>query len=152
MQSRWPGGLVAGAVLLVSAAAASAAPVDRPVATTASRATLKTFAGTWYGHTRSLWIGRHGRAKESLGAGCCDPVIDLRFRLSHPRGTTRRARARVKVTAVHVHDPAAFSAKHPAPHVGEVRRLRLRGGVIHEPLTRTIYCSPEEQYAGTCGA
>jgi hypothetical protein len=136
--------------------AASPNPAVRTVAATATphahKATLKTFAGTWVGHTRGLAITRKGRAKEAIGDGCCDPVITLRFRLSHVRGTTHRASARARVTAVHVHDRRDFPKGSPPPHKGEVRRIRLKHGVITERLTKTTYCDMKAAKTGVCGA
>src|SRR3954468_13858898 len=122
------------------------------VTASAHKATLRTFAGTWYGHTRSLKITRKGRAKESIGDGCCNPVIDLRLRLSKPRGTRRRASVRARVTWVKVRDKSYFSKKHPAPHVGQRRRMRLRNGVIKETLTGATYCNWKASRKGICGA
>jgi hypothetical protein len=147
--------------LLVTAAVIIAAPVvvsqaapthSGPVGGAAHRATRATFAGTWYGHTRSLTISRKGRAKESIDDGCCTHVIDLRFRVSHIRGTASHASARARVTAVHVHDHSYYSKSNPPPHVGERRRLRLGNGVIKEPFTQTTYCSTKADLKGYCGA
>ncbi len=122
-----------------------------PLTTSSRRATLATFAGRWLGHTRSLRITRKGYANESIGSGCCDPVIDLKLRLSRPRGTSRNASVSARVTAVRVHDKRAFTKANPAPHVGETRGLRLKHGVITEPLTHTNYCDRAAGRRGTCG-
>jgi hypothetical protein len=132
------------AVLIAATVADAAAP--------APKATLATFAGTWGGHTRSLTISRKGVAKESVGSGCCDPIIDLKLRLSHPRGTKGNASIKAKVTWVRVRDKSAYTKKHPAPHVGQTARLRLKHGVITEPLTETNYCDEAAGKRGTCGA
>ena len=116
------------------------------------KATLAPFVGTWYGHTRGLIIARNGVAKESIGDGCCDPIIDLKLRLSHPRGTSLNATVTARVTAVQVHNVSAFTHTNPAPHVGEVRRFRLSDGVITEPVTNTNYCDMAADLRGTCGA
>lgn len=130
------------AVTLVLAGSSAAAETARP-------ATLATFAGHWSGHTRSLTISRRGRAAEAISSGCCDPVVNLDFRLSHPRGTAEDATALATVTAVWVRDRSAYSAKSPAPRVGERRLIRLRNGVITESLTGTDYCAPG---VSKCGA
>jgi hypothetical protein len=142
------GALVAAVVLScgVAAGASRAAQAGAP------QATLATFAGHWAGHTRTLVVRRDGVAKESVGDGCCDPVVNLRLRLSHPRGTTRRATVLARVTRVRVLDASAFSKAHPAPRVGESRRLHLRRGVITEPLTRSAYCNREGSRRQACGA
>jgi hypothetical protein len=135
----------AGLHLKAPAATGAAAPQVH-------KATLKTFAGSWFGHTRGLKIGRKGHAKEDIGNGCCDPVITLRFRLSHVRGTTHKASARAIVTAVHVHDRSDFPKGSPPPHKGEVRRIHLKHGVITERLTGTNYCDMKADETGVCGA
>jgi hypothetical protein len=146
--------LAATAIAAASLSSASqAAPADgRAGATAASRAMLRTFAGTWIGHTRSLKITSKGVATEAVGSGCCDPVIDLELRLSHPRGTTNNASARARVVAVDIHDAGAFTSSDPAPRVGQTKRLRLRNGVITEPFIGTNYCDPRAGRKGTCGA
>ena len=146
--------LVVARVLAAAAVSVSQAGAERPVRVTAAakKATLRTFAGTWYGHTRSLKITRKGRAKESVGDGCCNPVIDLKLRLSKPRGTRRRASVRARVTWVKVRDKSYFSKKHPPPHVGQRRRMRLRNGVITEPFIHTNYCDRRAGRKGICGA
>jgi hypothetical protein len=143
-------------VALIGAAFASASPAAAtyPTAATAAsqHATRATFAGTWIGHTRHLVISRKGRASEHIDDGCCHQVIDLKLRLSHARGSARRASIRARVTSVHVRDSSYFTKKRPAPHVGQKRRLRLRNGVIHERLTRTTYCNSAAAAKGICGA
>lgn len=140
--------LLVTAMLLVAAAPARATPAVAPT----RKASLVTFAGGWIGHTRGLTISGGGVGKESIGDGCCDPVIDLRFRLSRPRGTTRNATATATVTAVRVRDRSAFTPRHPAPRVGETRSIRLKDGVITESLTGTDYCDAAAENTGMCGA
>jgi len=125
-----------------------------PIAHAASRqrATLGTFTGSWIGHTRGLVIRRGGHATESIYSGCCDPVIKLTFRLTRPRGTTRNASVTATVTGVWIRDRSAFTKAYPAPHVGEMRVLRLRHGVLNETLTGANYCDNEAENAGKCGA
>ncbi len=123
-----------------------------PIASTASspRATLATFKGTWYGHTRYLKITAHGLATESIGDGCCDPIIDLSFDLSQPRGTPHNATVVATVTRVHVTNKSEFSKSSPAPTVGETRVIRLYNGVITETLTGARYCG--DHAPSVCGA
>jgi hypothetical protein len=111
------------------------------------KATLSTFAGRWEGHSRGLTITRAGDATESIYSGCCEFVIAVKFRLSHPQGTRHAASATATVTAVRIGDKSVFSKQHPAPHAGESRRIRLRDGVIAETLTGTNYCSPATRRA-----
>ena len=130
-------------------AAAHSGSSSPPVAE--SSATLATFGGSWYGHTRGLNITSDGRANESIGSGCCDPVIDLELRLTSPTGTSSDASVTAIVVAVTVRDPTAYSSSNPPPRVGERTRLRLSSGVITEPLTQTNYCG-DAAPKGTCGA
>jgi hypothetical protein len=111
------------------------------------RATLATFAGYWWGHSKGLNITRHGFGKESINSGCCFPELDVSFRLSSPRGSQRFAAATATVTAVRIHGHRLYAVG-PA-RVGQRFTLRLRNGVITEPLTGAIYCAPE---VGKCGA
>jgi hypothetical protein len=145
---------VAASILagLLLTASTSAAPGGATATASAHKATRATFAGRWFGHTRSLKIGPKGHAREAIDDGCCHRVINLRFRIWHVRGTTNRATARARVTAVHVHDHSYYSEAHPPPHVGERRHLRLRNGVIKEPFTHTNYCNPKADVKGACGA
>jgi hypothetical protein len=138
------------ALLAIPAAAAAATLTPGTNSATARKATLATFAGTWSGHTRVLRITRKGAAKEAIGDGCCDEIIDLRLQLSHPLGTTRQATALARITAIQWHDRTGWSGA--VPHVGEVRRLRLKNGVITETLTGTNYCNLAAGAKGTCGA
>lgn len=148
---RLAGGLAS--LVLLSGAGAQASPVrSAPGVSAGKRATMRTFAGRWYGHTRGLTVTRRGRARETIFDGCCDHVIDLRFRLRHPHGTTTHAKARARVTSVRVYDKRAFTKQHPAPHVGQTGTVKLRHGVIHDPFTSTTYCTLEQQMKGTCGA
>jgi hypothetical protein len=106
------------------------------------KATLATFSGSWQAHAHSLKITRTGNADEWFTMGLGDFVVELRFRLSQPKGTPHDATATATVTAVRIGDMSAFTAAHPAPHVGEFFRIRLRDGVITEPLTGASYCGP----------
>ena len=117
------------------------------------KATLATFAGGWQAHARSLNTSRAGDAQESFSLGLSNFVVELRFHLSRPRGTPNDATARATVTAVRIGDRSVFAAVHPPPRVGESFGIRLRNGVITEPLTGTKYCGPGVDWpkAG-CGA
>jgi hypothetical protein len=117
-----------------------------------ARATLAPFVGTWSGHTRTLTVSRSGVATESISDGCCDRVIRLTSRLSHPRRLGGSLVATATVVRVRIFDRSAFTARHPAPHVGQRGRFTLRRGVISENLTRTIYCNARTARLGRCGA
>jgi hypothetical protein len=120
--------------------------IDKPAT---GRADLAVFAGRWYGHERSLRISPKGRAKMVVYLGCCSHIIDLWFQLSRVRGTYSVARARARVTRVHVFD------RHIAgngPHVGQVGTLRLKRGYMVEPFGGWNFCDEVEVGKGTCGA
>jgi hypothetical protein len=145
--------LTAAAIAAVAITAiGQCAPAPDSATAATQRATLATFAGQWGGHTRRLTITRGGRASESIGSGCCNPVVDLRFRLSDPRGNRHVASVAMRVTWVRIRDPDAYSSAYPAPRVGQRARLRLRYGVITQPVTHTNYCNEKAQLKGTCGA
>src|SRR3954471_9724565 len=136
---------VVALVVLGALAPAPVAPAPRPAA-------LGTFVRVWIGHTRSLKITHRAVAKETIYDGCCTHVIDVKMRLSDVRGRPGHASARVTATAVHVFAKGYYSKKHPAPHVGEVRRIKLRHGVITEGLTDATYCNDRTGRKGICGA
>jgi hypothetical protein len=117
------------------------------------KATLRSFAGGWQAHARSLTISGTGDAHEWFSLGLSDFVLELRFHLSRPRGTPQDATATAMVTAVRIGDRSVFTAAHPPPRVGESFVIRLRDGVITEPLTRANYCGRGVEWpkAG-CGA
>lgn len=123
------------------------------------KATLATFAGGWQGHGRTLTITRSGEAREWVSLGLGHFVVALRFHLSRPKGTPHDATATATVTAVRLGNTSAFTAAHPPPRVGESRTIRLRDGVITEPLTGVHYCGPTARHWTTrqvldagCGA
>ena len=105
---------------------------------------LATFASPWYGHDRGLSVTKTGRADELLLDSCCHRVVEIRFRLSHPRGTAADARATATVTFVHV-----FDKTFRAPKVGATGTVRVRRGRLLEPFTGTNFCRPSR---GGCGA
>lgn len=107
---------------------------------TPQRATLATFAGTWYGHTRSLRITRTGLATESIGAGCCNHAITFTMRLSDPSGTTSVGSVLTRVVAVLEVNPADFNRASPTPEVGQTGQMTLRHGVIVDPFLHADYC------------
>jgi hypothetical protein len=122
--------------------------IDKPAT---GKADLAVFAGRWGGHERLLQISRKGRAKIVMYLGCCDHIINLWFQLSRIHGTYTTARARARITRVHVYDKSAFTGG-GAPHVGQVGSLRLRRGVIIDSFLGWNYCDEVEGGKGTCGA
>jgi hypothetical protein len=119
---------------------------------TASVRSAAPFAGAWWGHTRRLVIGRGGGAKEHIDDGCCIPVIDLEFRVTQAHGTWRTARAIATVIRVRYRNRQYFTKARPAPHVGETRIIRLKGGLLLESLTGAVYCNGRTKTPGRCGA
>ena len=122
--------------------------IDRPAT---GRAGLDVFAGRWGGHERSLRITPGGQATMVVYLGCCTHVITMSFRLPRVRGTYTIARARARVTRVHVFTNSLFTPGH-APRVGQVGTLRLKRGVITEPFLGGIYCDEFNGARGYCGA
>jgi hypothetical protein len=120
--------------------------IDKPAT---GRASLDVFAGQWNGHERRLRITPRGRARMVVYLGCCTHVINLWFRLSRVHGTYSTARARARVTRVHVFAKSLFG-RSGGPHVGQVGTLRLKHGIIEEPFLGGYYC--DEANAGNCGA
>jgi hypothetical protein len=115
-------------------------------------ATLRSFVGTWYGHTRVLTVDRAGVAKESISDGCCDLVIRLTTRLSHPRRLNGAVVATATVVRARIFDRSAYGPSHPPPRVGDRGRFTLRRGIITERLTDTTYCNKRASRLGRCGA
>jgi hypothetical protein len=116
------------------------------------RTTLRPFVGTWIGHTRSLTVDRTGLAKESISDGCCDLVVRLTTRLSHPRRIDGSTVATATVVRARIYDRSAFRSGHAPPRVGDRGRFTLRRGIINERLTQTTYCNARASRLGRCGA
>lgn len=121
--------------------------IDKPAS---GKATVDVFAGYWGGHERSLRITRKGRGKMVVYLGCCTHIINLSFQVFHVRGTYSTARARARVTHVHVFTkPDAVT---DFPHVGEVGTLKLKAGVIVESFLGGYYCDDGRMQESYCGA
>jgi hypothetical protein len=117
------------------------------------KATLASFAGGWHALARSLKITRTGIADEWFTLGRDDFVVELRFRLSRPKGKPHDATATATVAAVRIGDRSTFTPAHPAPRIGDSVTIRLRDGVITEPLTGAKYCGPGVDWPDAgCGA
>lgn len=112
--------------------------------------TLAPLVGMWIGHTRTLTVRRDGTAVESVGDGCCDPIMDLRLRLSHPRRVHGGLVATVVVTGVRMHDRHALPPGRRPPHVGQTGTLRLRAHVLVDSVTGDDYCGTGAK--PVCGA
>lgn len=120
--------------------------IDKPAS---GKADLDVFAGRWFGHERSLTISRKGRAKMVVYFGCCSHIINLWFQLSHVRGTYSVARARARLTRVHVFNRHIAGT---GPRVGRVGTLRLKRGYMVEPFTGWNFCDEVRGGNGDCGA
>lgn len=118
----------------------------------ARETTFPAFAGNWSGHGRGLTISRDGVGKESVYSGCCDFVVAVKFRLSRqrvaPGGVTT---ATATVVAIRFGDKSAFGGPWHPPHLGQSSLLRLKDGVITDPITGTNYCGPSTKH-WVCGA
>ena len=138
--------------LLLGLAAWGSAPAPSHAATShgapAARA-YSDFVRTWYGHTRHLRIRSDHTAREVVYSGCCDHVINVRYRVSHPHGTTRRGSLRARVTHVRVFDPGLVTNP---PHRGDRGRFQVHHGVLTDPFTGTNYCTIHAGQTGACGA
>lgn len=130
---------------------AIAAVIALTAAGGSDQATLRPFVGTWSGHTRSLVVDRTGVAKESISDGCCDPVIRLTTRLSHPRRVGDSIVATATVVRARIFDRSAFRS-HAPPRLGDRGRFTLRRGIIRDGLTQTTYCDSKASRLGRCGA
>ena len=112
---------------------------------------LAAFAGSYEGHGEGLTITRSGMGKAVVYSGCCDFVLALTFHLSQPRSAPGGATATEMATAVRIGDRSAFGGPWHPPHVGERATLRLKNGVITDPLSGSDYCSPHAKH-WVCGA
>jgi hypothetical protein len=146
-------GGTSGDVLMraVATLGAVAAAITLTAAGGSGPATLRPFVGTWSGHTRSLVVDHTGVTRESISDGCCDPVIRLTTRLSHPRRVGSSIVATATVVRARIFDRSAFG-KHAPPRVGEHGRFTLSRGILSESLTQTTYCSSRTARLGRCGA
>jgi hypothetical protein len=135
----------------VATFAAIAAAITLTAAGGSDRATLRPFVGTWYGHTRSLVVDRAGVTRESISDGCCDPVIRLTTRLSHPRRVGSSVVATATVVRARIFDRSAFGTRAP-PRAGDRGRFTLRRGIVRDSLTQATYCDSRASRLGRCGA
>jgi hypothetical protein len=110
---------------------------------------MKPLVGHWWGHTRGLTITEDGRATEYIDSGCCIREIDLSYRLSRPRRVPGGATAAATITKVRIPNARFFGDARPAPWVGETMTLRLKDGVITDPLSVATFCASD---VNSCGA
>jgi hypothetical protein len=112
--------------------------------------TFETFAFDWTAHTSSLKINASGFVTESVGDGCCDPVIDMTYQLSNPRVRAGIASATARVLSVDVH-PGWSSPKAP-PRVGDIGTVTIDNGLLTESFNGFVFCDSTQSQAGKCGA
>lgn len=111
------------------------------------RVTLETFTLGTYGHTRGLHFRPDGTGREAISDGCCHLVADLDLRLTAPHRTPYGAAATVTLTRIRHLDRSAFTGR--APRVGDTGTVRLKNGVLTEPITGATYCGLN---VAICGA
>jgi hypothetical protein len=113
--------------------------------------TLSAFSGSWQGHGRGLSISRDGVGRAEVYSGCCDFVLAVRFRLTRPHAAAGGATATETAIAVRIGDRSAFGGPWHPPRVGESATLRLKDGVITDPLSGANYCGVNVKH-WVCGA
>ena len=114
-------------------------------------ASLRTFAGTWGGHTRGVSISMSGVGQESASDGCCTRLYHLSFQITSVSGTLTRARAVYRVTAFTNYANGGGITI----NVGDIGKLRLRNGILANTLSHDYFCSGVAWGAsrtGGCGA
>lgn len=132
--ARW--GLVPAAALVLAGCGA------------AHRASVQTFTGHWWGHTRGLDITSGGRGREYVKtAGVARPLI-VRFEIVRVYGTAQDAIARVRVTSVEGPRAILEHAHRPHLHAHDGGSLLLKHGVVADGLTGISYCAPHVDKCG----
>lgn len=112
--------------------------------------TFEKFAYDWFAHTSSLKINAAGFATESVGNGCCSPVIDLTYQLSNPKVRPGGATATARVVSVKVH--SGWSSQEAPPKVGDLGTVTINNGLLTESFNGFVFCDSTQSQAGTCGA
>lgn len=128
-----------------AAPTAPTSAVPRP--SPSSLGKFRPFVGQWTGHTRDLNISPRGIGKEYVSDGCCEPEVDITFRLVG----THQARADFVVTSF-AYPKQAFPGPRQRFHLGERGTLILRGGVITDQLTQATFCDDAANSQWKCGA
>lgn len=120
----------------------------RPPAPVKQSPSLAAFHRTWLAHTSHVQISRSGHAHETIGEGCCDPIIDLDYQLSNPRRIGHGWVAAATVTKVELHD---FSEGR-RPRVGRSYQVRVVGPHYYGVAFPTFaFCNPDMAH-WDCGA
>ena len=129
----------------------TATPTTTPTPTATENPTpsFSAFTRSWYAHTSFLTVSRTGAVHEFVGDGCCDPIIDLRYQLSHPRQQGPAWVADATVTAVKLHH---YTDRRPPPKVGDTYQVRVQNGFFYPfSISDWRYCDEAVQ-PGQCGA
>lgn len=109
---------------------------------------LAAFRGTWYAHTSGVVVSTSGHVTESIGNGCCDPVIDLEYQLSNPRKSGQGWVADATVTKVALHD---VTDTHP-PSLGRTYPVRVVGSHYYGVAVPDFRFCSESMRNQDCGA
>jgi hypothetical protein len=121
-------------------------------APTASAPSFAAFTGEWIGHTRTVTVSRRGRLVETVGDGCCDPIIDLVLQLSSPRRDRGHWVATSRVISATVHDGWSAYGR-PVPKRGDRGSVTIGADhILVESISSNGFCDPEKTEPGTCGA
>jgi hypothetical protein len=109
-------------------------------------ASLRTFVGYWWGHTRGLDIHRSGLGSERVATHSPRlPVYGIvRFRVTGITGTQAAAAARIRVTSVQTAGDGTFAGI----RAGRRGELRLGHGVVTDTITHVSYCAPKVDRCG----
>ena len=130
-------------------ATATATVTATPSPTPTAIPSFSAFTKSWYAHTSFLTVSRTGAVDESVGDGCCDPIIDLRYQLSNPRQEGSAWAADAKVTWVKLHH---YTDRRPPPKVGDTYQVRVENGFFYPfSISDWRYCDQAVQ-PGQCGA
>ena len=121
-------------------------------APTASASSFAAFRGVWIGHTRTVTVSRSGRLVETVGDGCCDPIIDLVLQLSEPHRARGNWVATSRVISATVHDGWSAYGR-PAPKPGDRGTVTIGADhILVESISSNEFCDQDKTEPGTCGA
>jgi len=123
-------------------------------------AAASVFSGSWSAHDASLRITRGDLATETIWAYvfCATAkgpgpahFMTMHFRVFDVKEWPASWTARIRVTRIR-HNCRLSTAHYRLLHVGDVGRIRLRNGIVHERLTGLRYCDRTKARRGVCGA
>lgn len=151
---RWVGfGIVALAVFGCGpqVAGTSAARRHSPRPSSSSLPDIGQFVGHWGGHTRGLVIMADRTGTEYVSDGCCEPEVDITFRLVAMHQARGEARADFVVTSF-AYPQQALPGPRQRFHLGERGTLILRQDVVTDMLTQATFCDDASNKRWECGA